>query len=278
MARQCTDLAVDAVTANGDKPFVNRKVEATAIILGESKCTIGAWHDNYPKSVGLAAGEALDEAVMLEGKTAIEAKADADKLRIDKLRVEATPDSRDCGLCQRNITGYYIGTAVEFRLRTESLDPHEFMPVAANNIVAMAELYTTPWVFPDGKHEWRQWQAWVVAWTGWAWFTEAWAWSRVTPDTWVATGRFLHQAIRAVANYLLFIEKRFGPEKALAEAERLADLYGITKGTLFYDAKKPALGIQWHYPPKPTEPGTDADYPKKNDGRSPLSVAAAGRH
>ena len=89
----------------------------------------------------------------------------------------------------------------------------------------------------------------------------------MTPDTWVATGRFLHKAIRGVANEH-WKGGDLSLEGALVEAERLASFYKITKGILWVDPKNQSQGVQWRYPPKPTTPGSAADYPKPNSGLS----------
>jgi hypothetical protein len=53
---------------------------------------------------------------------------------------------------------------------------------------------------------------------------------------------------------------------AIAEAERLASQYGITKGDIDYTTNK---GVFWHYPPAPTEPPAEFPwgYPTPNSGQ-----------
>lgn len=217
----------------------NKKVEATATFCGESNRFLGALHDNF---------------------------GDDGEIR-----------SRDCGLAQINISRAQIGSGDEERLRTESLVESEYMNVARYNVKRAYELYDEPWVFPDGMHEKRQWQPWVAYRSGWAIYPEFFCIHRdpithepVMPFAWVPTGRYLHQAIRGVANWHLVMKKDLDGPGALAEAERLASLYKVTKGELAFDSVKL---VYWKYPPMPTElPATieeaRAAYPVKNDGRS----------
>jgi hypothetical protein len=200
----------------------NSKVKATATAIAESHCSLGAWHDNIDK--------AGDEGRIL---------------------------SRDCGLAQISIDGGKIGSSLEASLRTESLDPAVYLPVAKANVRAAYKLW-----------ERRKWQPWVAYTSGWAMWPEAWAWHRVDGEPagpWVPSGRYLHQAIRAVANWHLLIAKDLGLTEALLEANRLANQYGITKGDLDYDERH---AIYWHYPPAPTEPPTGPPwgYPVPNNG------------
>lgn len=95
---------------------------ALAVALGESKNSLGAWHDNAGDLSAL---------------------------------------SRDCGLYQINIPARMVGTPAESRLRTDSKDPAVYEPVWDNNIDAAVALWERrgwqPWyaykwaVFP---HSW----------------------------------------------------------------------------------------------------------------------------
>lgn len=211
--------------------WANRKVEGTATFLAESHGSVGAWHDN------------------LDANGAI--------------------TSRDCGIPQINIRAQAVGTSDEFSLRTESLDVAVYIPVAAHACEIAARLYQEPWI-RDGQTTIREWQPWVAYTSGWALYPEAWVWHRAEGKPigpWIATGRYLHQAIRAVANWHLYTKKDLMTDAALAEGERLANIYGVTKGSLMYSSTR---GVYWRYPPVPNDPPVDpvAEYPQKNDGRS----------
>jgi hypothetical protein len=227
MARDVVALSQMVWAEDGKNPFKNRKVELAAVALAETGGTlaVGAYHDNY-------SGNLTPQLV-----------------------------SRDCGLMQINIPASMIGSPTESELRTEDAhDPDEAHRIALNNLTAAADLFNEPWTHGTK----RQWQPWVAYTEGWALYPEAWVWSRVLDDTWVATGRYLHKAIRGVANYH-WKSGNLPLNGALAEAERLAEFYGVTKGMLYVHGVD---GVIWRYPEKPSEPGSDADYPVKNDGRS----------
>ena len=262
MAREVAALSKMVQASNGTMPFKNRKVELLATGIGESQLCVGAWHDNLAAGdIGARVHTAMGtNPELMEGKTASEAK-----LMLVELfnPVKEQVASRDCGVMQINIPARLLGTEAELALRTESHDRDEATRVALQNLHAAAELFITPWV--AGRK--RQWQPWVAWTSGWAPYPEAWCWSRVTPDTWVATGRFLHKAIRGVANEH-WKAGDLSLTGALHEAERLASFYKITKGILWIDPKNQSQGVQWRYPPKPTAPGSAADYPKPNAGLS----------
>ncbi len=208
----------------------NSKVKATATAIAESKGSLGAWHDNYDP----------DNNAFL---------------------------SRDCGLFQINIQARYVGTQTEADLRTESMDAVEYKRVATNNVMAAYRLYTTPWI-RDGKQDIRKWQPWVAYTSGWAMFPEAWVWHQEDGEPvgpWVPTGRYLHQAIRAVANWHLLIAKDMDREEAVAEAKRLASYWNIKDGTILYSDRN---AVYWKYPTKPTAPPVDGvgPRPKSNNG------------
>jgi hypothetical protein len=176
----------------------------------------------------------------------------------DNLRDDGTISSRDCGLFQISIDGDEIGSQKEGRLRTESLIPEEYLDVARYNVKWAYSLWAE-----------RKWQPWVAYTSGWAMYPEAWAWHRIEgkpAGPWVTAGRYLHQAIRAVANWHLLIASDLSIEGAVANAEVLADQCGITKGAIVYDARH---AVYWKYPPAPTDPPTGEPwgYPIQNDGQ-----------
>lgn len=287
MGRDVCTLGVKARSHDGKHPFVERKVELLSMLAGEAAFYVGAYHDNFP-SPSVSAEYDYDRAILtsedLEGRTVIEARREQTRL-LGAATLQDTPTSRDCGLGEINILGKYIGTSVEASLRTESNDPTIYLPVAQHNLDCWADLYTEPWVFPDGKHEPRQWQASVAYRSGWALWPDAWVASRVTPGTWVQSGRFLPKAIRATANWWI-LERGMDPYDALALAERLASTYKIPTSTTYWLDVDPVFPVTdpvskhklvfWHYPPKPTEPPpADAPYPTWNDGRSYLTQLSA---
>jgi hypothetical protein len=199
----------------------NQKVKALATAIAESHLYVGAWHDNL---------DTFDALI-----------------------------SRDCGVFQINLSRYYVGTPVEDQLRTSSRDPNVYGPVVANNVRAAYRLWASPWV-RNGKPDYRRWQAWVAYGTGWAMFGEAWVWHQdngVPVGPWVATGRYLHQAIRGVANYYI-VNSLMTESEALREAERLATQYGAKGELRFSDQKL----VYWVFPPKPTAPPADGVGPR----------------
>jgi len=276
MLRDILHHAVSAEAYDGSKPFSERKVELGYMIGSESGGNIGAWHDNY--SSAMTAMYATDEdpygllvkrPELLEGRTVVEALAEMyEPVRASThLGIHAaTFLSRDCGPGQVNIPASKVGTALEQSLRTESLDPDVYLPVLGHNLDACADLYVEPWVFSDGKHEKRQWQAWVGVRSGWGPYGKSWAWSRVTANTWVATGRFCHRSIRAVGNWHRVYNGK-STTWALNEVNRLKAIYEVDSD-YFIDSNG-MIGIR--FPAKPTHAGSDADYPKPNDGRSYLT-------
>lgn len=289
MGRDVCEIVQWTKLDDGTRPLAQRRTEALAVLGGESAFSVGAYHDNPVLTSGRFAiredlrSVIVEEPWRMEGKTVAETLLDiAKEARAEAAKVAGhssdspTFTSRDCGLGQINIPWRLVGTETETNLRTESKDPLIYKPVARKNIQAVAALYTSPWIFPSGHRGWREWQAWVAALTGWCWYPEFYCWHRdangqpVGP--WVPTGRFLQKAIRAVVNHDLLIAKKWtDPRKAVEAGERLAEIYGVTKGELAYDAKK---FVYWKYPTAPTSPPADpwAAYPKRNDGRSPLSV------
>jgi hypothetical protein len=206
----------------------NQRVKATATCLAESQGYVGAWHDN-----------------LYSGRVA----------------------SRDCGLFQINIPSSQIGTQAESNLRTESLDPADYMPVAKWNVDAAYRLWARPWT-RDGKKDYRRWQPWVAYSSGWAMFPESWVWHQQDGEPvgpWIPTGRYLHKACRAVANWHLLINGSLDIEGAKAECKRLLDQYGATDCGVSYSDRQAVYVV---YPPKPTSPPEDGvgPRPKENDG------------
>jgi len=208
----------------------HEKVKATATAMAESNLSIGAWHDN------------------LDGDGEI--------------------DTRDCGLYQINIPGRHVGTPTEARLRTDSKEEAVFMEVARNNIEAAYDLWTQPWI-RNQQRDFRRWQPWVAYTSGWAMFTEAWVWKQTDGEPvgpWTQTGRYLHKAIRAVANWHYLVAKDMSGPQAVREANRLAKFYGV-KDTSFYWHNRSFVTAK--YPPAPAAPPVDGvgPRPKKNDGK-----------
>lgn len=207
----------------------NEKVKATATAMAESALSIGAWHDN---------------------------------------EVEGHIVSRDCGLYQINIPDEQVGTQVEFGLRTDSKDEAEAMDVARANVEAAWRKWNEEWL-RNGEHDYRRWQPWVAYTSGWAMFPQAWIWKKTEGEStgpWVATGRYLHRAIRAVANWHYVIRQDMKATEATQEAKRLAKFFGITDTSFFWDDK---TFVTAKYPPAPTAPPADGVGPRpvKNDGK-----------
>jgi hypothetical protein len=173
--------------------------KAIATALGESSGSVGAWHDNPGPNP--------------EDPTIV---------------------SRDCGLFQDNIAERFVGTPVEFALRTESKDPAVYRPVVENNTERAFELYTSPW-FRDGHKDIRRWGPWVAYTTGWATFPEAWVWHQDAGNPvgpWVPTGRYIHRAIAGQMNYHVVIKGDWTAQKALDYA-RFYALHFHVKGATY---------------------------------------------
>jgi hypothetical protein len=207
----------------------NEKVKATATAMAESALSIGAWHDNEK-----------------DGKIT----------------------SRDCGLYQINIPAEQIATAVENSLRTDSKDEAVFMRVARTNVDAAYRKYTAPWT-RDGKPDMRRWQPWYAYTTGWATFSKAWVWKQTGGEPtgpWTETGRYLHKAIRAVANWHYLIAKDMDETEAVDEAQRLAAHFGIDDATFSWSDR---TLVTCRYPAAPTAPPADGIGPRptRNDGK-----------
>jgi hypothetical protein len=192
--------------------------------LGESNGYVGAFHDNRSSS--------------------------------------GTVTSRDCGLAQISIPARLVGTADEDNLRTDSLDPLTWKPVAQGNAAEAHELYNQPWV-RNGKRGIREWQPWVAYTTGWATFPEWWVWSP-SHEEWLPTGRYVQRAIPGVANYHLVTAKDRDRGQALHFAKqhqhtfKIAGQLGIVEGIVAWTS----------VPHKPTvpPPGGFGKRPVPNDG------------
>jgi len=201
--------------------------KAVAVALGESGGSLGAWHDNY-KSDGV------------------------------------TLSSRDCGLYQINIPAGDVGTQVEKDLRSESLDPYEYIPVKQANAYRAWEMYNRNWI-RDGKQDIRRWQAWVAYTTGWALFPEFWVWRHVNgvPEgPWVATGRFIQRAICAQMNYHLVITKDWNENQALYYGKRYADHFKVKSNLFIKRPKNSAAVVAFEIPDKPEFPPSDGIGPR----------------
>lgn len=208
--------------------------KAVAVALGESKGSVGAWHDN-----------------------------------LDSQGVET---SRDCGVYQINIPARLIGTDAESALRTDSLDPAVWTPVFENNVERASEMYNAAWV-RDGKQDIRRWQAWVAYTSGWATFPYAWVWHHDADGNpvgpWVATGRYIHKAIAGQMNNLVINEKEWTAEVALSYGKKYAAHFGIADGSELAITKDKAGQelLIWHYPAAPSAPPASGDlYPQPNNG------------
>lgn len=185
--------------------------------LGESQLFVGAWHDN------LVAGQSGWEVVR-----------------------------RDCGGEQIDILAKYIDTPTEFALRTVSLDPEIYIPVAKNNI-------KVGW----GLFQERKFDPWVAYKSGWATFPEWWVWHQDADGNpigpWIATGRYVQQAIRAVANFHYFIKKDYTSTQALALAMK-RQIYFKVHGLLAFNETN---GVYWaKWPDKPSDPPADGIGPR----------------
>jgi hypothetical protein len=236
MVRDFCDVVAEQVKVPDEvaKYWFNSKVKLVATGLGESKLYVGAYHDN----------------------------ADPNGIIL----------SRDCGVMQDNIAAKYIGTDVEKRLRTESLEHSLYWPVVVNNVQHAVGLYATPMNRPAGQPPYRLMQPWVAYTSGWAMFPEFWVWRHTLDENgnlipvgpWIPTGRYVQQAIRGVANWHLLIAQDMNSGEALAEAQRLA-AYWKVECEWDYDGTH---RVYYKVPPKPTVPPADGvgPRPKPNDG------------
>lgn len=264
MLREVLDLAAPH--------WPNSKVKAIATAGAEAKGSIGALHDNKKVITFFEAGAQVCNVETYELVTVVDPARGQIKLSDGSIVGVPTVTewiwSRDCGLYQISIPARLINSPYEFTIRTESLDLETYMPVAKANVQAAYDLWNNPWV-RDGKEDFRRWQPWVAYNSGWAMYPEAWAWhhdeNKNPVGPWVKTGRFLHNAIRAVANWHLYIAKDMNEKEALEEAERLAGYWVTRHGELKYSSRN---GIYWVYSPAPTTPPTAEPwgYPVPNNG------------
>lgn len=214
------------IAAECHRYWINYELtKAVATALGESAGSLGAWHDN------LAAGVA----------------------------------SRDCGLFQINIPASKIGTPDEFALRTESLDPAEYMPVMHTNVDRARQLYLARWM-RGGESDIRRWQAWVAYTTGWATFPEFWVWHQDADGNpigpWIATGRYIQRAICGQMNYHVVIKGDWDIQKALYYGARYAEHFGVKADLIVKPQKNGPDVIGFQTPPKPVDPPADGVGPR----------------
>lgn len=266
------------VTALAAVHWPNSKVKATGTSIGESHQSVGSWHDNQALITDLDPDQLVCNVETLEPTIVLDPAHG--KVRLSDGSVVNVPltttwiVSRDCGLYQINIPARLIGSDYEATLRTESLDPADYEPVAKQNVQAAYEKWNEQMTRPAGQVQKRMWQPWVAYTSGWVMYPEAWVWHHIIDDNgdpkpagpWVQSGRYLHQAIRATANFKLLIEESLNADEAVAEAERLATYWGITQGDILYDVRH---AVYWKFPPAPVDPPTAEPYgyPVKNDGR-----------
>jgi hypothetical protein len=201
-----------------------------ATVLSESQAFVGAYHTNED-----AAGNVL---------------------------------SRDCGVFQINIAAKYIGTPVEFSLRTTSLDSAVYWPVVTNNVQAAWALYNQPWT-RNGQPDIRRWQPWYGFTFGWATFPAFWLWKQtngVPTGPWVRTGRYIHRAIVGQMNRHVVVVGDWSSAKALRYARAYAQHFGISPALLYVTGSGT---VAWHVPPAPTSPPSDGigPRPRMNDGQ-----------
>jgi hypothetical protein len=169
--------------------------------------------------------------------------------------------SRDCGLYQINIPARLVGSDYENSIRSESLDPAVYLPIAKANVQAAYEKWSEPYSRPPGLPDLALWRPWAAYRSNWVMDTEAYVWHHIVDENgvpqpagpWVTSGRYLFQAIRAAANYHLFILEDMSAAEAVAEAERLATYWKITTGDILHDDRH---GVYWKYPDPPTDPPT----------------------
>lgn len=266
------------VTALAAPHWPNSKVKSTGTSIGESHCSVGSWHDNKALVTDLDIDQEVVNVETYEHVRVLDpAKG---KIRLSDGSVVNVPTttlwivSRDCSLYQINIPARLINSDYEASIRSESLDPAVYEPIAKANVQAAYELWNSPQVRPAGQPQKRLWGPWVAYTQGWPMYPEAYVWHHIVDENgnskpagpWVESGRYLFQAIRATVNYQLLITKTMSAPEAVAEAERLAAYWGITRGDITYDERH---AVYWKYPPAPTEPPTAEPwgYPVSNDGR-----------
>ena len=213
----------------------NQRVKAVATGMGESHLRVGAYNDNY----------------------------DHNGVKV----------SRDCGVFEDNINDNLIGTDIERKLRTESLFKEDWEPVVKYNVRWFYGLWATKNVIRDGKLDYRRWNPSVAYTSGWVTNPMLYAWHHDIQGNpvgpWVVTGRYLHMAIRGVANYDHIIMNRTDATQALAWANYQASEWGIPETWCKWAYSK-EKGVYFVPGPKPTQPPTahkNWGYPVRNDGR-----------
>lgn len=211
----------------------NQRIKAVATALSESRIRIGAYNINYKNGV---------------------------------------KDSMDCGVMQINIPAALIGTSVERKLRTESLDKAEWEPVLKYNVLRAYQLWSIKDYYRDGHLDYRRWRPWFGYTDGWAIHPRVFVYHQTLDHEpvgpWVLTGQYLFKAIRGVANYDL-LQNRTNPEQAVSWAEFQSTSFGAKPGwvTWHYD---PTKLVYYTHEEQPTHIPTEADnwgYPVKNNGR-----------
>lgn len=247
--------------------------KAVATALGESAGSLGAWHDNLAELSSLDKGDVVLNPELYIHMTVLDPATG--KVRLEDGTVEMHPPnsevvtSRDCGLYQINIPAAKVGTAAEWELRTESLDPADYEPVMANNLARARALYDSPWQ-RDGKMDIRRWQPWVAYTKGYATFTEFWVWKQDADHNptgpWVKTGRYIQRAISGQMNYHLLIKKDWNTDQALYYGKRYAKHFGLD-AELVLSAKEPYI-VGFVTPAIPTQPPADGIGPRpvENNG------------
>jgi hypothetical protein len=222
------DIGYSAYRLTDWRNFELTKAIGTA--LGESKGSLGAWHDNL---------DAANNVV-----------------------------SRDCGLFQINIPASQIGTGQEMALRSESLDPAIYETVRDYNTTRALELYNHPWT-RNGQPDIRRWEPWVAYTSGWVPFPEWWVWHQDANDKpigpWVETGRYIHRAIVGQMNLHVVILKDWTVDQGLFYGQRYIDHFGIKGGKI---GNKNGAVAWVTTPPQPASPPSDGVGPRpvENDG------------
>jgi len=172
--------------------------------------------------------------------------------------------SKDCGIFQINIPARDVGTAVEYRLRTESHDWDDITPVLEYSIQRAKALYDQPWT-QRRQVTTRHWQPWYGYTGGWATHPLCWVWSP-KQSQWNKTGMYIHRAIKGCANYKLLVSEELSVNEAIMYANRQAERFGL-KMEFHHDERRNM--IDWRaIPPKPTKPPVDGigPRPKPNNG------------
>lgn len=181
--------------------------------------------------------------------------------------------SEDCGLFQINIPNPDMDHSLEDMLRTESKDPLIWTPVVKYNVKYAYSKWATKGTWRDGKLDYNRWRPWVAYTSGWATYPRLYAWhhdaDRNPVGPWVKSGRYLHNAIRGVANWHLLMAQDMNSVEALEFAKHQASYFGITEAECNWRYST-SNAVYYVAGPAPTEPptaDTNFGYPIKNDGR-----------